>query len=79
LFDLGAVEVGCQMGDEPLGDEQIVPGKQDFCHDIAVVAVVFERVFGAQVIKTISFWPVVMERVSGITGDDLVAVLNIKL
>ena len=62
------------MGDELLGNEQIVSWKQDFGHDVAVVAIVFERVIGAQDVKTIGSGPVVMERVSGITGDDLVAV-----
>jgi hypothetical protein len=37
LFNLGAVEVGGQVGDEPLGDEQIVPGKEDLGHDVAIV------------------------------------------
>jgi hypothetical protein len=62
LFDLGTVEVGGQVGDEPLGDEQIVPGKKDLCHDIAVVAIVFEGVFGAEVIETIGSGAVVIKR-----------------
>ena len=33
------------MGDEPLGDKQIVPGKNDLGHDVAIVAIVFEGVF----------------------------------
>jgi len=66
LFDLGAVEVGGQMGDQPLGDEKIIAGEQYLGHDIAVVAVVFEGVFGAQVVETVCFWPVVMEGLPGI-------------
>lgn len=64
------------MGDEPLRDEQIVPGKQDFGHDIAIVAIVFKGVFGAQIIKTICFGPVVLKRLFGIPGDHLIAILN---
>mgnify|MGYP006297723739 CR=1 FL=1 len=78
MFDLGAVEVGGQVGDKPLSDEQIVAGKQDLGHDVAIVAVVFEGVFGAQVIETIGFGMVVKKRLPGIPGNDLVAVLDHK-
>jgi hypothetical protein len=61
LFDLGTVEVGGQVGDEPLGDEQIISGKQDFSHNITIVAIVLERIFGAQVVETIGSGAVVME------------------
>ena len=57
-----------------MGDEQVVAGKQDLSHHVAIVAVVFEGVFGAQVVEAVGSGAVVMERVSGITGDDLVAV-----
>jgi len=62
LFDLGAVEVGGEVGDESLGDEQIVPGKEDLGHDVAIVAVVFEGVFGSQVVETIGSGAMVMKR-----------------
>jgi len=64
------------VGDELLGDKQIVPGKQDLGHDVAIVAIVFEGVFGAQVIEAISFGMVVSKRLTGVPGNDLVAVLN---
>jgi len=59
-----------------VGNEQIVPGKEDFSHDVAIVAIVFEGVFGAQVIEAIGFGMVVMERLPGVLGDHLVTVLN---
>jgi len=79
LFNLGAVEVGGEVGDEPPGDEEIVSGKQDLGHHVAIVAVVFERVFGAQVVEAVGSGTVVMEGLPWITGDYLVAVLNLKL
>mgnify|MGYP006282574887 FL=1 len=64
------------MGNEYLGDEQIIVGEQDPGHDVAVVAIVFEGVFVAQVIETIGFGMVVMKRLPEIPGNDLVAVLD---
>ena len=76
LFNFAAVEVGGDMGNEFLGDEQIIVGEQDPGHDVAVVAIVFEGVFVAQVIETIGFGMVVMKRLPEIPGNDLVAVLD---
>ncbi len=42
LFNPATVEAAW-VGDESLGDKQIIPGKKDFCHDVVIVAVLFEE------------------------------------
>jgi len=43
LLDLGAVEVGGEVGNELLGDEEIVTGKQNFVQNIAIVDAVYKN------------------------------------
>ena len=42
LVEFGAVEVGGDVGEHSMFDEEVVAGKEDLCHDVAVVAEVFE-------------------------------------
>jgi len=42
--------------------KKVVPGEEDFGHDVAVVAVKFEVVFGSQIIKAIGFGNVFVKR-----------------
>ncbi len=50
--------------------------KEFNCHDVAIVDIVFEGVFGAQVIKTVGFGMVVTKRLPGVPGNDFVPILN---
>jgi len=44
------------MGEHVVIDKVIVPGQENFAHDIALIAVVLEGAFGAQVIEAMSMW-----------------------
>ncbi|MBI9065453.1 MAG: hypothetical protein JEZ14_25940 [Marinilabiliaceae bacterium] len=51
LFNVGCVEVSGDVGDEVIGDEEIVPTEKDLGHDVAFAAEMFEILFGSQVVK----------------------------
>jgi hypothetical protein len=61
LLDLTAGEIGGDVGEHPPGNEQIVPGEKDLGHDIAVVSIVFQTVFGSKVVKAIDFGDIVFK------------------
>ena len=80
LVEFGAVEVGGDVGEHSMFDEEVVAGKEDLCHDVAVVAEVFEGVFGSQVVKAVSsrltFVIVVPKGLVAVFFDDGVSFAN---
>jgi hypothetical protein len=44
------------MGKHVVTDKMVVPGKQDFTHNVTLIAVVFKSALCSQIIKTMGVW-----------------------
>ncbi|MBP1638883.1 MAG: hypothetical protein H6Q17_466 [Bacteroidetes bacterium] len=79
-FDLGCRKVGGGMGNHVVVDKVVVTGKKYLAHDIALIAVIFECVFGSQVIETMGVRSGRSNRVSvgigAVTLNDFVTVFD---
>ena len=66
------------MGKHSVVDEQIVAGQENLSHDVALVAVVFERLLYAQIVEAvdfrIAFSALPVEGLGTVPLDDVVAV-----
>lgn len=64
------------MGAHFFGDEEVVAAEEYFGHDVALVAEVFEVIFGAEVVETVNAWLEVVEGVFAVFVYDGVSVVD---
>ena len=62
------------MGYHSPAYKKIVPGKKYFGHDIAVVTVILQIVFGAKIVKTIRFRCIVAKEAAAIFMDNRITI-----
>src|SRR5690606_33529481 len=64
------------MRDQPMANKQIIPGKQNFRHDIAFIAVIFDVILNAQIIETVITVLCGIQLSSAVSMDDFIAFLD---
>ena len=64
------------MGDQVAGNEEVVTAEENLGHDITLVAVEFEVVFGSEVVEAIDPGFVIVKAAVAVPVYDIVTVLN---
>jgi len=76
IFNFIPVEVGGDVRNHSPGDKKIVPGEHNLGHDVAIIAIIFEVVFGSKIVKAVCFWQIFAKRQVAVFANGGITILD---